>query len=444
MKRREFVKSATAAGTGLLTTTSVLGKSFIKNADQPLKIALIGCGGRGTGATLAGLNYEIPCELVAMADLFPEPIERSFTALESRVKDKTRLKVTEETRFLGFQGYKKAIALCDVAFIGTPAVYKPVIFEEAIRQGKHVFMEKPVCVDAFGYKKVLETAAIAKANRLYVASGLQRRYGKEYQATVNHLHDGIIGDITSAECYWFGGPIGDLSRPRQDSWTEMEFQNRHWRSFAWVSGGNIIEFHVHNLDIINWALKQEHPQSVLASGGKVAEKLYSGALGGFDTTVSHFMYENNVPVYSFSRNLPNCSNENGEIFFGTKGRLEIKKDNAIAYNNKGKVILDLKKEMEDLGHFHGAHDEVQKVLLKAIAGNDNYINDAFYAAHSTMTGIFGRMSAWSGKRLNWDEAIQSEVKLFDYTDETGFNSTTPILPDKSGDYPVPVPGKTIV
>ncbi|TRX58438.1 Gfo/Idh/MocA family oxidoreductase [Fulvivirga sp. M361] len=444
MKRREFVKSATAAGTGVLAAGSVLGNSLVTNADQPLKIALIGCGGRGTGATLTALNYEIPCELVAMADLFPEPIERSFTALNSRIEDPKKIKVTEETKFLGFQGYKKAIALCDVAFIGTPAVYKPVIFEEAIRQGKHVFMEKPVCVDAFGYKKVLEAAAIAKTNRLYVAGGLQRRYGKEYQAVIDYLHDGIIGNITSAECYWFGGPIGDLSRPRKDEWTEMEFQNRHWRSFAWVGGGNIIEYHIHNLDVINWALKQEHPQTVLASGGKVAEKLYSGSLGGFDTVSSHFMYENNVPVYSFSRNLPNCSNKHGEIFFGTKGRFEIKGNNAIAYNHKGKVMLDLQKKMEDLNPFHNAHPEVQKTLLKAIADNDNYINDAFYAAHSSMTGIFGRMSAWSGKRLNWEDAVQSEIKLFDYTDETNFNSAPPILPDKSEYYPVPIPGKTKV
>ena len=444
MKRRDFVKSTVVAGTGLMAASNAMGHHMMNRNAAPLKIALIGCGGRGTAATLAGLNYNVPCELVAMADLFPEPMARSAKALQERMTYKERFKVTDQSRFLGFQGYKKAIALCDVVFIGTPAASKPVIFEEAIKQGKHVFMEKPVCVDAFGYKKVLETAAAAKSKNLYVASGLQRRYGKEYQAAIAQIHDGIIGEITSAECYWFGGPIGDLTRPRHESWTEMEFQNRHWRSFAWVSGGNIIEYHIHNLDIINWALKQDTPKSVLASGGKVAEMLYSGSLGGFDTITSHFMYENNVPVYSFSRNLPNCSGNNGEIFFGTKGRLNIKGNNAIAFNDKGKEVFNLKKEMKEVGKFHNSHNEVQKVFLSAIANKGDYINDAFFAAHSSMTGIFGRMSAWSGKRLKWDDAVQSEVKLFDYNDATDFDSTPPIMPKANGDYPVPIPGRTKV
>ncbi|AUP80699.1 Gfo/Idh/MocA family protein [Flavivirga eckloniae] len=442
MKRREFIKSAAITGTGMLAAPNVLGASVgIGNQDR-LKIALIGCGGRGTSAALDALRCGVPSELVAMADLFSDVIEKQYKALSDRVDDKTQLKVTEKTKFIGLQGFKEAIALCDIAFITTPAAFKPVIFEEAIKQGKHVFMEKPVCVDAYGFKKILETAALAKKNKRYVAAGLQRRYSQGYQKIVELIHDGTIGDVFSAECYWFGGPIGDLSRPRKDSWTEMEFQNRHWRSFSWVSGGNIIEYHVHNLDVINWALKQDNPLSVTAHGGKTPEKLYSGSLGGFDSVSSNFKYENGISVHSYSRNLPNCSSKNGEWFYGTKGRVVITGNDAKAYNNKGKLIFDIKEEYE--GKFHGVHSAVQKTLLEAIYHKKKYINEAFYAANSCMTGVFGRMSAWSGKTLNWEDAIASEIKLFDYTSETDFNSTPPIVPLANGDYPVPVPGKTKV
>ncbi len=442
MKRRKFVKSTAIAGTGALAAPGILGASIGSQSQDRLKIALIGCGGRGTGAVLDALNCGVPAELVAMADLFSDRIDLHYNALLERVKDKTQLKVTEDTRFTGFQGYKKAIALCDIAFLTTPAAYKPVMFEEAIKQGKHVFIEKPVSVDAYGFKKIMETAALAKKNRLYVAGGLQRRYSPGYQKIVKLIHDGIIGDVFSAECYWFGGPIGDLSRPREDSWTEMEFQNRHWRSFSWVSGGNIEEYHVHNIDVVNWALQQENPLTVTAHGGKISEKLYSGSLGGFDSVSSHFIYENDISVHSYSRNLPNCSVKNGEWFYGTKGRVAITGDNAQAFNSKGKLIFDSKEEYD--GNFHGVHGIVQKDLLEGIYNKKKYINDAFYAASSCMTGTFGRMSAWSGRNMKWEDAIASEVKLFDYTDETDFNSVPPILPLANGDYPVPVPGKTKV
>lgn len=443
MERKEFIKTAAIAGAGIMASTSMFGKSFASSGEK-VKIALIGCGGRGTGAVLAALSCGVPAELVAMADLFPEPIEVRCKALKERVKDQDSLKVTEDTKFLGFQGYKKAIAMCDVAFITTPAVYKPLIFAEAVSQGKHVFMEKPICVDADGYRSILESAAIAKQKDLNVAGGLQRRYSSAYQEIVEQLHDGVIGDILSAECYWFGGPIGDLSRPRKDHWSEMEFQNRHWRSFSWIAGGNIEEYHVHNLDIINWVLKQPHPKSVLATGGKIPEKLYSGSLGGFDSVSSNFEYENGVHVYSYSRNLPRCTNHNGETFVGTKGRMVIGShggDHAVAYNHKGKVLFEMK---DKYGGFHGAHNYVQKDLMETIYNKKPTYNQAIYHADSCMTGALGRMSAWSGKRLTWEEAVASDIKLFDYNDKTNMNSQPPILPFENGDYPVPVPGKTKV
>ncbi|SDW18566.1 Predicted dehydrogenase [Lutibacter oricola] len=443
MERRDFIRNSALAGAGIITSSGVLanGLGFHNNSVGALKIAYIGCGGRGARAVKAALDLDIPTELVAMADLFKDKMDGKEKVLLNNVKDKSRIKVTEETKFTGFQGYKDAIALADVVFITTPAAFKPTIFAEAIKQGKHVFIEKPVCVDSVGFKQIIAAASLAKQNNLYVAGGLQRRYSTGYQAVVNEIHNGAIGDILSAECYWMGGPIGDLSRPRKEHWTEMEFQNRHWRSFAWVSGGNVEEYHVHNIDIVNWVLQESHPQSVLAMGGKSPDKNFSGSLGGFDSLISNFKYKNDVSVHSYSRNIPNCKNKNGEYFYGTKGKCVIA-GGAKIYNHKGKEIFSASSK--EHGRFHGAHDTVQKVLMESIYHNKKYFNDAFYAAESSMTGAFGRMSGWSGKEMKWDKAIESKVTLFDYTDGTSMNSTPPVLPDTLGNYPVPTPGKTIV
>lgn len=443
MERRNFIKNSALAGAGILASTGAFasGFGFSESKAGKLKLALIGCGGRGAAAMNAALNGPIPSELVAMADLFKDIIDTKLNVLIKNNGDKKNIKVTEDTKFVDFQGYKEAIALADVVFIGTPAAFKPVIFAEAIRQGKHVFLEKPVCVDSIGFHKILEAAAIAKQKKLYVAAGLQRRYSPGYQAVINEIHSGAIGNIHSAECYWMGGPIGDLTRPRKDDWTEMEFQNRHWRSFAWASGGNIIEFHVHNLDIINWALNETNPVSVLSMGGKSPDMNFSGSLGGFDSIVSNFKYKNDVSMHSYSRNIPNCKNKNGEYLYGSKGKVVIGKD-ATIYDNDGKEIF--KASSKQYGNFHGMHNKVQDHLMDSIYNNKEYINEAVYAAEASMTGILGRMSAWSGDEISWEKGIESKVSLFDYTNETTLKSAPPILMDQFGNYPVPTPGKTIV
>jgi len=177
-------------------------------------------------------------------------------------------------------------------------------------------------------------------------------------------------------------------------------------------------------------------------GGKSPDKNFSGSLGGFDNLVSNFKYENDISVHSYSRNTPNCTGKNGEHFYGTKGKCIISGNDAVIYNTKGKEIFNVNGK--EHGSFHGAHDLVQKVLIESIYENKPYFNDAFYAAQSSMTGAFGRMSGWSGKELKWDEAIQSKVALFDYSDSTNMDSIAPVLPDEYGNYPIPTPGKTIV
>ncbi|WP_298238956.1 Gfo/Idh/MocA family oxidoreductase [uncultured Algibacter sp.] len=445
MKRRHFIKNSAMAGAGLLATSSAFASElgFNSGSNDTLKIALIGCGGRGSRAVLAALKYkDVPCELVAMCDLFKDKIDEKHNAiLTAAGANKSKIKVTEDTKFVGYQGYKDAIAMCDIVFIGTPASSKPVIFAESIKQNKHVFMEKPVCVDSLGFQSILQTAALATQKKRYVASGLQRRYSEGYRQMIAEIQDGAIGDIHTAECYWMGGPIGQLGRPRKEGWTEMEYQNRHWRSFSWVSGGNIEEFHVHNLDIINWALGELNPESVIALGGKNFDRHYSSAVGGFDYITSNFKYKNGVSLHSYSRNSRNCKTKNGEYLYGTKGKAVMTNDGFI-YNNKGKLIFTA--ESKKLGKFHGSHNKVQEKLIDSIYNSKPYYNEAVYAAHSTMTGTFGRMSAWSGKEMIWDEAVTSKVQLFDYNDQTSLNSVAPILPNANGEYPVPIPGKTKV
>ena len=273
--RRDFIKQTTLAAGSLMAMPIVSNAQFFNSsADDTIKIALIGCGGRGTGAITQALLTKQNVKLVAMADAFRDRIDGCVKALMSdedgpkgSVKD--RVDVKEENKFVGFDGYKKAIALADVVILTTPPGFRPIHFEEAMKQGKHVFMEKPLATDPAGIKRILDAAQIAKQKKLNVVVGLQRHYQNSYRELYKRLKDGMIGDIVSSQAWW--NNEGVWVNLRKPGMTEMEYQMRNWYYFNWLCGDHIVEQHIHNIDVINW-FKGGFPVKAQGMGGREVRK----------------------------------------------------------------------------------------------------------------------------------------------------------------------------
>src|SRR5205809_619299 len=325
LNRRDFLKttSAAIAGTSVLGGLSVERSAFAAGGDT-LKLALIGCGGRGSGAADQALSTEGPLKLVAMADTFKDRLESSLSSLAAKHKDK--VDVAPERQFIGFEAYKQAIALADVVILATPPGFRPMQFEEAVRQGKHVFTEKPVATDAPGVRRFLAAAEEAKRKNLKVGVGLQRHHQAGYLETMKRLHGGEIGDIVSMRCYWNGTtpwvkPRAQLEKAAGRKLSEMEYQMRNWYYFVWTCGDHIVEQHIHNLDVINW-LKKGHPVKARGNGGVEMRK---GPDDGeiFDHHVVEFEYADGSICFSQCRHQLGCWNEVSEYAIGTKGKCDV-------------------------------------------------------------------------------------------------------------------------
>lgn len=434
--RRSFLKSTTtaAAGGALLGALPVERFALGASPGDTVRIALVGAGGRGRGAAAQALRTEGDVKLVAVADAFKNSLEGGLKQIQSEFKDKPeRLAVTEDTKFVGLDAYKKAIELADVVVIATPPGFRPIHFEEAVRQGKHVFMEKPVAVDGPGVRRVLAAAKEAKAKNLKVGVGLQRRHQNGYIETVKRLQDGAAGNIVAMRVYWNGGPVGpkarraDLEKALGRPPTEMEYQIRNWYMFNWLCGDHIVEQHIHNLDVANWVLNG-YPVRAWGMGGRAYQKgPDSGEI--FDHHAVQYEYANGVRVFSECRQIPGCANSVSEHVHGTKGTSNvggytITGENAWKYRGGGK------------DPYQQEHDD----LFDAIRNNKPY-NEAEYGALSSLTAILGRMCTYSGKEISWDEALNSKIDLMPERFE--WNAQPKVLPGPDGLYPFAIPGKTV-
>src|SRR6266436_424758 len=325
LNRRDFLRttSAAIAGTSVLGGLSVERSAFAAGSDT-LKVALVGCGGRGSGAADQALSTEGPVKLVAMADTFKDRLESSLSSLAAKHKDK--VDVAPERQFIGFEAYRQAIALADVVILATPPGFRPMQFEEAVRQGKNIFTEKPVATDAPGVRRFLTAAEESKKKNLKVVVGLQRHYDDGYLETIQRLHDGAIGDIVAMRAYWNGQTPwlkrrADLDQQYGRKLTEMEYQMRNWYYFTWICGDHIVEQHIHNLDVINW-VKNGYPVRAHGMGGcQVRKGIDYGEI--FDHHYVEFEYADGSRCSSECRHIPGCWSNVSEHFVGTKGTAEL-------------------------------------------------------------------------------------------------------------------------
>lgn len=399
------------------------------NSVSKLKLAVIGCGGRGTGAAVQALTADPDVELVAMADAFKDRLEESLLSIQEHFENDRTIVVKEENRFVGFDAYKRAIDEADVVILATPPGFRPEHFEYAIAQDKHVFMEKPVATDPAGVRRVLRSAKLAKEKKLNVVVGLQRHYEEKYNALYGQLQEGSIGKIISGQVYWNSG--GVWVRKREPNQTELEYQMRNWYYFNWLCGDHILEQHIHNIDVANWFLG-EYPSMAQGMGGReVRNDLDHGEI--FDHHFVEFSYPSGAIISSQCRHQPGCFNRVDEAFQGTLGSV---------VTSKG-IITDLEgKEMfkhdgkEDPNPYQVEHDR----FFAAIRNKNEVIADAENGAKATLSAIMGRMATYSGEVITWDQALNSSLQLV--PDNLNWDSEAPVLPDAQGRYKIPVPGVT--
>lgn len=431
INRRNFVRSSSLAAGAMMSAPLFAGEyGFQSGVEDAITVALVGCGGRGSGAAAQALSTNSNVKLVAMADAFMDKVDGALANI-SKAVDPSRIDVPDERKFAGFDAYKQAIELADVVILTTPPGFRPAHFKEAIKQNKHVFMEKPVATDAPGIRSVLETAREAKRKQLNVVVGLQRHYQDKYTSMMELIHKGKIGDITSAQAYWNGG--GVWVRPRQDDQTEMEYQMRNWYYFNWLCGDHITEQHIHNIDVINW-VKQSYPIRAQGMGGReVRNGLDHGEI--FDHHYVEFEYEDGTILNSQCRHIKNCFNRVSETAVGTKGRADFGTGELISHN--GKVIFK-HDDKNDPNPYQVEHD----LLFDAITKGEFRYEDAENGAKSTMTSILGRMCTYSGQLIEWNDALNSQVSLM--PNKYTWDAKPPVTPDANGHYPIAVPGESSV
>ena len=425
--RRNFLKTGAATIVGGALFESLPLNVYAQNG-KTIRVGLVGCGGRGTGAAFEALRASPAVKLVAMGDAFEDMLNGSYSKLSSQFKD--QVDVPEKRRYVGLDSYKHVIAECDAVILATPPPFRPAHFEEAVEAGKHVFMEKPLAVDVPGYKTIIEVGKKAEAKKLNVVVGLQNRYDTSYKAMISKIHEGVIGEIVSVDVYYnVGAP---KIHPRKAQQTEMEYQLRNWRYFNWLWGGQLAGQAIHQIDVINW-LMQDYPEIASGIGGRQS---FEGPNQGntFDHQYVEYIYPNGVRMHVQCRNMDNCAVRMGFYIRGTKGYAD---ERSRIFTLDNKIAWRFRDSDEPVG----ATQLEQNAFFNAVA-NGPYINNTEYGAKSTLTTIIGRMASHSGQPVKLEEALESDLILG--PTQLTWDAKMPDQPGPNGNYEIPVPGKTKV
>ncbi len=397
VSRRAFLKSSAAVSAAAWVVPT--GQFFAAGSDL-LRIALIGCGDRGTGAVNDCFNGTQGVEIVAMADVFQDQIDTSLKQTQEKHPD--RCKVTPEKCFVGFDAYKKVLALSevDLVLLATPPAFRPMMVQAAVEAGKHIFMEKPGCVDPVGARSLIRSAALADSKRLSIVVGTQQRYQPQYREILKRVHGGELGEIVGGQAYWNWGFTDWHYQKRKPEWSDLEWQIRCWPYFVWLSGDHIVEQHLHNMDILNWAIGSP-PESCLGFGGRQARTTpdYGNI---YDHFVVEFEYPGDVRVMSMCSQIKGSNIRIGERVVGSKGTAWITRQGGIM-------------EGENPYKYEGTPPsgmEAEHAALAQSVRDGKPINECRRLAESTLTLIMGRYAAYTGQRINWNWiANSSELDL---------------------------------
>lgn len=410
--RRKFIQYTGALIGGMALPVGAIANAAVKG-NNTLKVGLIGCGGRGAGAASQALAADPDTILTAMGDVFSDRLDESYTALLEMFPD--RVKVPKSNQFVGFDAYQKVInSGVDVVLLCTPPGFRPDHLAAAVEAGKHTFSEKPVAVDAPGVRKVLAAAKKAKEKNLSVVSGFCFRYDNPKRELFKRVQAGEIGQIRTISTIRNGEPL--WSKPRQPGWTDMEYRLRNWLYYSWLSGDFITEMMVHSLDMMAWAMGDKPPLRATGTGGRQVrtEEIYGNA---YDHFAVEYEYANGVRGYHFSRQQDGCSTVNKVEIAGTLGNVAI--GGAFGHEITGKTNWKYEGERNDM--YQTEHDE-----LFASIRSGKAINDGIQMAHSSMLGILGRMAAYTGQTITWEDALNSSQSLGPAINEYNWNLKWPV------------------
>ena len=433
ISRRDFVKASSATAGGLMLSSLPLSKSAFAAGSGMIKVALVGCGGRGTGAAFNALAAGEDIQLVAMADVFQDRLDGSFDQLSQRYGDSDQLNVPDEHKFVGFDAYKHAADLADVVLEATPPGFRPSHFKYYVEQGKHVFMEKPLGTDAPGVRSIMASGEVAKEKQLNVVVGLQRRYQDNYREALRRVHNRELGDILSGQVYWNQGSL--WVNEREPGQSELEYQLRNWYHFVWICGDHNVEQHIHNIDVANWFLG-EYPARAQGMGGReVRDGIEYPQI--FDHHYVEYTYPSGVVIASTCRQIPGCWNNVAEAFQGTRGFLNTDAGNNTVFRDRNQNVRYDHDGEDDPNPYQQEIDELFESIRRG-----NVIDDTEFGAKATLSAIMGRMATYSGQVIEWDDALNHGRRHV--PDEIGWDLTPPVEPDEDGRYPIAVPGETEV
>jgi predicted dehydrogenase len=417
VSRRNFVKSGSAAtaalaAAGCSSPASLMSDAplvHVKGQETTIKIGLVGCGGRGTGAAENCLSSSENVQLTALGDMFPDRIKGSQRTLSKL----PGYKVGPNDVYTGWNAYKDVVdSGVDLVLFATPPGFRPIHFAYAVEKGKHVFLEKPVAVDPVGVRKVLEIGKKAAAKKLAVVAGTQYRHQTSFMETIKRIHDGQIGEITAGRAYYNAGTL--WKRDRKPEMSDMEYQLRMWIYFDWLSGDQPVEQHIHTIDVTDWAMGARPVKAVATGGRQVRVEPEYGNV--YDHFTVDFEYPNGRHVMSMCRQIANVDNHVGAYFVGTKGEADVYKAEI-----KGEKPWKFEGDISIAKAYVQEHAD-----LIASIRNGKPLNEAEHVAHSTLTAILGREAAYTGKSLRWDDVMASDLDLSPAKYVFGDNVTRPV------------------
>ena len=404
--RRDFIKTSAVIGGAIAAPAILPGRLFAAENSDTLKIGLVGCGGRGPGAALQALTADKNVVLTAVGDVFADRINSAVNALKKEEEVGSRVKVEDDHRFIGLDAYQKVInSGVDVVILTTPPAFRPQHLKAAIEAGKHVFCEKPVATDAAGVRSAIASAEEAKKKNLALVAGFCWRYAVPERALFERILDGAIGDVQVFYGTYYTQPVNPIPpvSQRPAEYTDLAWQLRMWQNFTWLSGDSIVEQAVHAVDWMCWTMKEVPPVKAVATGGRQIP-----AHGGniFDHFAVNYEYENGARGFIGSRQQSGCMGDNSATIYGTKGVGRelgfasvpwIKGENAWHYDKKRAASKDM---------YQIEHDEM---FASIRAGKP--INNGPRLANSTMVAIMGRMAAYTGLEITWEQALNSTEVL---------------------------------
>jgi len=437
--RRDFLKVAGIGSLGLVAAGNLgIARGANVGGTDLMKVALIGCGRRGMGSIRDRIAVGDNMKLVALADVAEQPGQVAAKFIRETDEYKGKIDLSDDCIFTGFDAYKKAIDCCDHALIASPPGFHPEHYAYAVKQGKHVFVEKPFGVDAPGFKICMETNKMADEKGLTVCGGYQRRHQPNYLEWIKRIIDGEIGDVDSTQVYWNGSQVW-IRGVRGETEPEMSFQVRDWYFFNWLSGDHIIEQHCHNIDVGNWIHgkgdRMAHPVSCIGLGGRQWRKSpilpYNECGNVFDHHYVEFRFADGSVMHSQCRQINGCWSSVTEKVRGTKGHGE-----ACWLKPNGGSRWDFPKDQNKNAYVEEHINQVNAIR------NGTYLNDGWHSSVSSMTAVMGRMATYSGQEIQWDDAVEKGAALFPYGKELTFETEPPVMPGPDGTYEhaVAIPG----